>query len=174
MSEEELFEVRDVAKNVELSSSSVYRYIHDLDPEITRSVKGKRFFNEEDFQNFCNKIKQKQKDQKTKRIKIKGPLREHRILAGVHVTRRKDIIDKWGVNKFDTSSVDIEIGMLTEKIDEITDKLKNINECDNFGRFHLRGELIKSIGERRKKLHYLKETDYRRYKKALERLNKRA
>ena len=78
----------------------------------------------------------------------------------------KDILDLWQVNSTDTNSADIEIGIYTKKIRDIEVEIRKISYEDPQFKI-LRNMLLKSIGERRKLLHYLEISDHKRYRKAM-------
>ena len=83
------------------------------------------------------------------------------------------IIEKWGVNKNDKSSADVEIGIYTERIRIVEEKIKRFSVEDSRFRI-MRFKLIRYVAERRKLLHYLKISDYRRYQRAMELIRKEA
>ncbi len=68
----------------------------------------------------------------------------------------------------DTGSADVQIALLTKRINELTEHLK-INTKDHSSR---RG-LLKMVATRRKLLDYLKDTAGERYSAVLEKLNLR-
>ena len=77
------------------------------------------------------------------------------------------IIEKWRSSKEDKGSVDVEIGLLSEKISRLEELLQNSPRIE---RHQLRLKLIAYIHSRRQKLNYLLSTDASRYHKALDRL----
>jgi ribosomal protein S15 len=81
------------------------------------------------------------------------------------------IIEKWGVNSYDTSSADVQIGVYTEKISRLEIKLRQTpTEDPDFKT--MRYSLLWHVGERRKLLHYLEISNYGRYRKAIALLQK--
>lgn len=70
------------------------------------------------------------------------------------------------IHDTDTGSTDVQIGLLTKKIDELAGHLKK-NPKDNSSR---RG-LLQMVGKRRRLLNYLSQSDEKRYSKILKKLN---
>ncbi|HPC38371.1 MAG: 30S ribosomal protein S15 [Spirochaetota bacterium] len=79
-----------------------------------------------------------------------------------------DVIKKFGKNEKDTGSVEVQVALLTERINNLTDHLQN-NKHDHSSR---RG-LLKLVGHRRKLLEYLKNKDLNRYRNLIQQLNLR-
>ena len=77
------------------------------------------------------------------------------------------VIEKWQVQPKDVSSLDVQIGLLTRKIEDIEDRLKVLQD-DEMDFMMLRMHLLKVTSERRKSLDLLRSTDTIRYKRALE------
>ncbi len=67
--------------------------------------------------------------------------------------RKSDVIEKFSRNEKDTGSVEVQIAILTEKINILNEHLK-IHKKD----FHSKCGLIKKIGRRRRMQAYLKRT----------------
>lgn len=79
--------------------------------------------------------------------------------------RKHELINGYQVHETDTGSVDVQIAMLTERINRLTEHLK-INKKDHASR---RG-LLKMIGRRKRLLSYLRNEDSDRYKALIQRL----
>ena len=77
-------------------------------------------------------------------------------------------IQEFQLHAKDTGSADVQIALLTQRINQLTDHLKS-NAKDHASR---RG-LLKMVATRRKLLDYLKRTADPRYKSLLEKLNLR-
>ena len=73
---------------------------------------------------------------------------------------KEDVIEKYGLNKQDTGSTNVQVALLTERINEITDHLKKHKKDHNSRR-----ALLKLVGQRRKILNYMKRTKIDDYKK---------
>lgn len=74
--------------------------------------------------------------------------------------KKFEIVKKYGKNEKDTGSPEVQIAILTERIDNITKHLENFKK-DHHSRFGL----LKLVSKRRKLLTYLKNNNYERYKK---------
>lgn len=81
---------------------------------------------------------------------------------------KKKIITKYQHHTTDTGSSEVQIALLTERINDLTGHL-NENKKD----FHSKQGLLKMVGKRRRLLSYLKDTDVNKYRKIIERLNLR-
>lgn len=79
------------------------------------------------------------------------------------------IIEKWRVQTNDNSSVDVEIGLLSDKIERIEEQLKFF-QGDNAGFRKIRMSLLITTNKRRKNLDFLRNTDTIRYNQALKKL----
>jgi small subunit ribosomal protein S15 len=78
------------------------------------------------------------------------------------------IVKQYGANEKDTGRTEVQIALLTKKIEDLTGHLK-IYKKDHSSR---RG-LLKMVGARRSLLNYLKKTDLAKYRGLLEKLNLR-
>ena len=76
--------------------------------------------------------------------------------------RKAEIIAKDGRKEGDTGSPEVQIALLTERINHLNEHLK-INKKDN----HSRRGLLKMVGARRGLLDYLKKTDLEGYRKLI-------
>jgi len=81
---------------------------------------------------------------------------------------KEKIITKYQHHTTDTGSSEVQIALLTERINDLTGHL-NENKKD----FHSKQGLLKMVGKRRRLLSYLKDTDVNKYRKIIERLNLR-
>ena len=82
--------------------------------------------------------------------------------------RKQEIIAKFGHHEGDTGSAEVQIALLTERINHLNQHLLN-NKNDN----HSRRGLMKMVGERRSLLKYLADIDIERYRKVIAELNLR-
>ncbi len=73
---------------------------------------------------------------------------------------KAEIIKQFAVSEGDTGSPEVQVAILTRRIAQLTDHLKE-HPKDN----HSRRGLLKMVGRRRRLLQYLKEADEARYKK---------
>ncbi|MBH1942297.1 30S ribosomal protein S15 [Mobilitalea sibirica] len=82
--------------------------------------------------------------------------------------KKQEIINTYGRTPADTGSPEVQIALLTERITELTEHLKN-NKKDH----HSRRGLLKMVGQRRGLLEYLKKTNIEGYRNLIERLGLR-
>lgn len=81
---------------------------------------------------------------------------------------KEEITKKYQLHEKDTGSADVQIAILTERIIELTQHLR-LNAKDHSSRLGL----LKLVGQRRKLLDYLQETDTPRYLSLVNRLGLR-
>ena len=79
--------------------------------------------------------------------------------------KKQAIIAEYGRTPNDTGSPEVQIAVLTARIQELTEHLK-ANPKDH----HSRRGMLKMIGQRRGLLSYLKNIDIERYRSLIERL----
>ncbi|MDY7016094.1 MAG: 30S ribosomal protein S15 [Cyanobacteriota bacterium] len=79
--------------------------------------------------------------------------------------RKQEIISEYQVHETDTGSSDVQIAMLTTRINQLTTHLK-ANKKDHASR---RG-LLKLIGRRKRLLSYIQQTNFERYQQLIKRL----
>ncbi len=82
--------------------------------------------------------------------------------------KKQEIISAYGRTPNDTGSPEVQVALLTFRINELTEHLK-VNKKDH----HSRRGLLKMVGQRRNMLAYLKKTDLDAYRKLIERLGLR-
>ncbi|WP_207645825.1 30S ribosomal protein S15 [Geosporobacter ferrireducens] len=78
------------------------------------------------------------------------------------------IINEHKVHESDTGSPEVQIALLTTRINELNEHLK-IHKKDH----HSRRGLLKMVGKRRNLLNYLKDKDIARYRSVIEKLGLR-
>ena len=78
------------------------------------------------------------------------------------------IINEYATKPGDTGSAEVQVALLTERINELTEHLK-VHKKDN----HSRRGLLKMVGQRRNMLNYLQKKDEERYKVLVEKLGLR-
>lgn len=71
---------------------------------------------------------------------------------------KQTLVDEYGRHEKDTGSPEVQVAILTARITELTDHLRE-NSHDESSR---RG-LLKMVGKRRRLLAYLRKKDYQRY-----------
>ncbi|MBE9116220.1 30S ribosomal protein S15 [Lusitaniella coriacea LEGE 07157] len=79
--------------------------------------------------------------------------------------RKQEIISEYQVHETDTGSSDVQVAMLTKRINQLTTHLK-VNKKDHSSR---RG-LLKLIGRRRRLLVYIQKHDFEHYQQLIKRL----
>ena len=79
--------------------------------------------------------------------------------------KKQAIIAEYGRTPNDTGSPEVQVAILTTRIQELTEHLK-ANPKDH----HSRRGLLKMVGQRRGLLDYLKKIDIERYRSLIERL----
>ncbi len=79
--------------------------------------------------------------------------------------KKQELIGEYQVHETDTGSADLQIAMLTERINQLTEHLRS-NKKDHSSR---RG-LLKMIGRRKRLLVYIQNKDFERYQKLIARL----
>ena len=84
------------------------------------------------------------------------------------IEQKQEIIRDYRVHDTDTGSTDVQVALLTQRINELTEHFKTHTK-DHHGR---RG-LLKLVSRRRHLLDYLKRKDAERYKATIERLGLR-
>ena len=82
--------------------------------------------------------------------------------------RKQEIINQYRRDEKDTGSSEVQIALLTERINELTEHLK-VHKKDN----HSRRGLLKMVGKRRNLLNYLAKKDENSYKELVEKLGLR-
>lgn len=82
--------------------------------------------------------------------------------------KKAEIVSKYGKTATDTGSAEVQIAVLTEEINALTDHLKE-HKHD----FHSRRGLLKKVGQRRSLLNYLVKTDVTRYREIVKSLGLR-
>ncbi|HHV56156.1 MAG TPA: 30S ribosomal protein S15 [Firmicutes bacterium] len=82
--------------------------------------------------------------------------------------KKQDIIEKFKLHEQDTGSPEVQIAILTERINYLTEHLKE-HKKDH----HSRRGLLKMVGRRRGLLNYLKERDVERYRNLVDKLGLR-
>ena len=75
---------------------------------------------------------------------------------------KTQVIEQHRTHATDTGSPEVQIAILTKRINELTDHLRT-HKHDN----HSRRGLLKMVGKRRKMLDYLTKKDVERYRKII-------
>ena len=81
-------------------------------------------------------------------------------------TRNAELVKEYGRDEKDTGNTEVQIALLTERINHITDHLKNYSKDH-----HSRHGLLKLVGKRRSLLEYLSDQDIQKYRALIKKLN---
>ena len=81
---------------------------------------------------------------------------------------KESIIKKYQLDKNDTGSIEVQVALLTERINELNEHLK-VHKHD----FHSNRGLLKMVGQRKSLLNYLAKTDVQRYRALVQKLGLR-
>ncbi len=84
------------------------------------------------------------------------------------VNDTQTVVDEFGTHATDTGSPEVQVALLTERINHLTEHLK-VHKKDHHGR---RG-LLMMVGKRRRLLRYLQEQDVERYRSLIAKLGLR-
>ena len=79
---------------------------------------------------------------------------------------KKEIISQFAINKKDTGSAEVQIAVLSERINNLTAHFKNHNHDD-----HSKRGLLAMVNKRKKLLNYLSKKDNVKYKEIIKELN---
>ena len=80
--------------------------------------------------------------------------------------KKQEIINAYGRKENDTGSPEVQIALLTERINHLTEHLKSNKQDD-----HSRRGLLQLVGRRRALLDYLKNTNLDGYRELIAKLN---
>lgn len=81
---------------------------------------------------------------------------------------KNNIIEEYKTHEGDTGSPEVQVAILTYRINDLNEHLKEHHKD-----FHSRRGLLKMVGKRRNLLNYLKEKDIERYRTLIKRLGLR-
>ena len=79
---------------------------------------------------------------------------------------KKQIIEKYAINKNDTGSAEIQIAVISERINNLTKHFKNHNND-----VHSKRGLLALVNKRKKLLSYLSRKDTSKYQDLIKKLN---
>ncbi len=82
--------------------------------------------------------------------------------------KKTELIQKYRTHAQDTGSPEVQVSLLTERINQLTEHFKTHNKD-----FHSRRGLLKIVGQRRRMLDYLAATSSSRYLKLINELELR-
>ena len=81
---------------------------------------------------------------------------------------KQELINQYKINETDTGSPEVQIAILTYRLNTLTEHLK-VNKKDH----HSRRGMLKMVGHRRNLLAYLQKKDIERYRAIIEKLGLR-
>ena len=81
---------------------------------------------------------------------------------------KTSIIEKYQLDKNDTGSVEVQVALLTKRINDLNEHLK-VHKHD----YHSNRGLLKMVGKRKNLLNYLAKTDVQRYRDLVKKLGLR-
>lgn len=84
------------------------------------------------------------------------------------VEKKKEVIEKYRQHEGDTGSPEVQVALLTNRIQYLTEHFKKHKQD-----YHSRNGLLKLVGQRRKLLSYLRTKDISRYRELISSLNLR-
>jgi small subunit ribosomal protein S15 len=84
---------------------------------------------------------------------------------GIAQPQRKEVIEQFKLHQTDTGSPEVQVALLSQRIDHLTEHFK-IHVKDH----HSRRGLLKLVGQRRRLLDYLRKNDHERYRSLIQRL----
>ncbi len=87
---------------------------------------------------------------------------------GLNVEEKKEVINQFKRHESDTGSPDVQVAILTKRINSLTEHFK-VHDKDH----HSRRGLLMLVGQRRRLLNYIKDRDIKRYRELLQSLNLR-
>ena len=79
---------------------------------------------------------------------------------------KKTIVSKFAINPNDTGSAEVQIAVLSERINNLIEHFKE-HKHDN----HSKNGLVALVNKRKKLLSYLSKKDYKKYKEIIKELN---
>lgn len=82
--------------------------------------------------------------------------------------KKQQIIKEYAIKESDTGSCEVQVALLTQEINDLTEHLKN-----NIHDYHSKRGLLMKIGKRRSLLEYLKREDINRYRNLIQKLGLR-
>ncbi|RQD67802.1 MAG: 30S ribosomal protein S15 [Tindallia sp. MSAO_Bac2] len=82
--------------------------------------------------------------------------------------KKKSIIEAYKLHESDTGSPEVQIALMTDRINHLNEHLKTHKKD-----FHSRRGLLKMVGKRRNLLNYLKKKDIAKYRQLIEKLGLR-
>jgi small subunit ribosomal protein S15 len=116
------------------------------------------------------------RDSNAKRLGVKryraaparARLHEEELLVALEKEEKSQIINDYQIHESDTGSPEVQVALLTERINQLIEHLR-VHTHDH----HSRRGLLKLVGRRRRLLNYLQSKDRERYRNVINRLGLR-
>jgi small subunit ribosomal protein S15 len=99
---------------------------------------------------------------------VTGELKKMEEITMITTEKKAEIIREYQRQEGDTGSPEVQIAILTYRINDLNEHLK-VHNKDH----HSRRGLLKMVGQRRNLLNYLRESDLERYRNLIARLGLR-
>jgi small subunit ribosomal protein S15 len=100
--------------------------------------------------------------------RVKSRLNQGDESMVLQVAQKAQVVKQYQRSGNDTGSPEVQIALLTERINSLTEHFKS-----HVKDFHSRRGLLKLVSQRRKLLDYLRRTDADKYRSVIERLSLR-
>ncbi len=84
------------------------------------------------------------------------------------MTTKQEIIKEYGKSDTDTGSAEVQVALLTKRINQLTEHLKTHSKDH-----HTRRGLLMLVGKRKRLLQYMQNHDVQRYRNIIEKLGLR-
>ncbi len=84
---------------------------------------------------------------------------------GIGEPKKRAVMEQYRVHQTDTGSPEVQVALLSQRIDHLTEHFK-VHVKDH----HSRRGLLKLVGQRRRLLDYLRKQDFDRYQSLIQRL----
>jgi small subunit ribosomal protein S15 len=86
----------------------------------------------------------------------------------VTAERKRELVSKFGRSESDTGATEVQVALLTDRINDLTEHLRTHSKDH-----HSRRGLLKMVGHRRRLLQYLQRRDLERYRELVRELGLR-
>lgn len=84
----------------------------------------------------------------------------------INLKNKQELIQKFGKDAKDSGSVEVQVAMLSQKISELTEHLK-----ENSKDFQAKRGLLMMVGKRKRMLTYIKKNSIEKYRSLIKELN---
>ena len=156
----QLIDSKEAMNIIGCSKGAFSKYISRRHIKVAKKSQGKNYFCPESIREFVppNPVQ-------------RGPSIPGQPKTGFNTFEMRDVIDRWKVATYDTGSADVQIGMYTDKIKQIEIDMRGAAR-DTAQFYNMRKSMVRYLCERRRLLNYLQQTDFRRYRKAMQLIEK--